>query len=47
MSNDKLHLVRVTDHAEMEAVLNDLDAPSVVGGNTFDGLWVVAEARRL
>lgn len=46
MSNDKLHLVRVTDPAEVEAVLNDLDAPAAVGGNTFDGLLVEAEPMR-
>lgn len=46
MSNDKLHIIRVTDASEMDAVLNDLDAPVAVGGNTFDGLWVVAEAMR-
>lgn len=46
MSNDKVHLVRVTDPTEMEAVLNDLDAPAAVGGNTFDGLLVEAEGMR-
>lgn len=46
MSNDKLKVVRMTDPSEMEAVLNELDAPAAVGGNTFDGLLVEAEPMR-
>lgn len=46
MSNDKLKVVRVTDPLEMQAVLNELDAPAAVGGNTFDGLLVRAEEMR-
>lgn len=33
----------VTDFDEIDAILNNLDTPMAVGGNTFDGLIVDAE----
>lgn len=47
MSNDKVKVIRVTDPIDMDRILNELDAPMAIGGNTFDGLLVRAEEFRI
>ena len=42
----KPRFIRVTDQGDIERILNELDAPAAVGGNTLDGLIVDADQWR-
>jgi hypothetical protein len=42
----KQRVIHVTDLDEIDRLLAQLDAPTILGGNTFDGLIVNADQLR-
>jgi hypothetical protein len=42
----KQRVIHITDPDAIDRLLTELDAPTILGGNTFDGLIVNAEQFR-
>lgn len=42
----KLRVCKVTDQQDIDLLMSELDAPPMLAGNTFDGVWVNADQWR-